>query len=84
MVPNKHPIPVIDELLDELYRATIFFKIDQRAGLSSNLGFLKDICKIAFRPHQGHYKFLVMPFGFDKYPSNISSNNEQSISALFM
>ena len=69
---NSFPLPLIDDLLDQLGKAKYFTSLDLKSGYWQVLMDEKDKEKTAFVCHKGLFEFNVMPFGLCNAPQIFS------------
>jgi len=68
-IKNKYPLPIIDDLMDQLHGSSVFSKIDLQLGYHQILVKADDVQKTAFRSWYGHYEYVVMSFGVTNAPT---------------
>ncbi|WVZ73357.1 hypothetical protein U9M48_021672 [Paspalum notatum var. saurae] len=81
-VKTQYPVPVIDELLDELGQASWFSSLDLRAGYHQVFLKAGEEFKTAFQTHSGHYEFRVMAFGLSGAPATFQGTMNSTLAPL--
>ncbi|GKA15402.1 putative reverse transcriptase domain-containing protein, partial [Tanacetum coccineum] len=75
-VKNRHPLPRIDDLFDQLQGSRVYSKINLRSGYHQLRVREEDIPRTVFRTHYGHYEFQMMPFGLTNAPASEEEHAE--------
>nr|GEV17824.1 putative reverse transcriptase domain-containing protein [Tanacetum cinerariifolium] len=68
-VKNRYPLPMIDDLFDQLQGSSVYSKIDLRSGYHQLRIKEEDIPITSFQTRYGHFKFQVTPFGLTNAPA---------------
>lgn len=68
-IKNKYPLPMINDLFDQLQGAKVFSKIDLRSGYHQLKIREQDIPKMAFTTRYGLYEYTVISFGLTNAPA---------------
>lgn len=83
-VKSVYPIPIFDQLVDELGQATWFSILDLHSGYHQIRLQPGEEFKIAFSTHAGHYEFTVVPFGLSGAPGTFQGAMNSTLSPLLM
>ena len=81
-VKNRHPLPLISEIIDRLSGSAIFTKLDLKWAYHRIRIKRGDEWKTAFRTRYGHYEYLVMPFGLANAPATFQSYINKALGEL--
>lgn len=73
MVKGKYPVPIIEELLDELSGAAYFTSLDLQAGFHQIRMKTGEEFKTVFQTHFGQLEFRVMSFGLIGAPGTFQN-----------
>jgi hypothetical protein len=79
---SKYPIPIFDELMDELAKAKWFSTLDLNSRYRQLRLKLGEEFKTAFQTHFGLFEFKVMPFGLCGAPGTFQGAMNTTLAPL--
>ena len=81
-IPNRFPMPRIDDILDNLAKAKVFSSIDLRQTYYQIRLKEEDVPKTAFTTHFGLFEYRVMPFGLANAPATFQNQINDTLRDL--
>ena len=81
-VADAFPLPIIDDLLDQLGKSRYFSTLDLKSGYWQIQVHPSSQAKTAFTTHKGLFEFRVMPFGLMNAPTAFQRLMQQILSTL--
>ena len=81
-IPNKYPLPRIDELLEKTRGSKFFTKLDLKNGYYLIRIAEGEEWKTAFRTDKGLFEYTVMPFGLTNAPASFQEMMDEIFDGL--
>src|SRR5579862_5413146 len=82
IVKNRYPLPLISEILDRLFGARCFTKLDLRNVYHRIYIREGDEWKMVFRTRYGHFEYLIMPFGLVNATATFQAYINRALTSL--
>lgn len=82
LVPDKFPLPRVDETLDELGRSKFFTTLDLQSGFHQIALDKKSRQFTAFSTGKGHFHYTRVPFGLNVAPNSFQRMMNLAMSGL--
>jgi hypothetical protein len=81
-VKNRHPLPLITEILDRLQGQAIYTKLVFKDAYHRVRIKESDVWKTALRTRYGHFEYLVMPFRLANAPATFQAYINKALGDL--
>ena len=81
-IKNRHPLPLITEIIDRVIGAQYLSKIDLKDAYYRLRIKARDKWKTAFRTWYSYYEFLVVPMGLTNAPATFQAYINKALRGL--